>query len=141
MFAYPALFEASDGGGFVVSFRDIPEALTQGDSLEDAKAEAVAALETAMEFYLEDERAVPVPSKPQKGEVIVALPVETAAKVALLNAMVQKRMRPVDLARAMNVRPQEVTRIMDAQHATRMSTMEKALKAVGLRVELMVVAA
>lgn len=40
-------------GGFVVTFHDIPEAITQGETVEEA-------LETAMEFYFEDKRAVPV---------------------------------------------------------------------------------
>ena len=38
---YPAVFEADiDDGGYVVKFRDIPEAITQGD--DDAEAMAMA---------------------------------------------------------------------------------------------------
>ena len=34
-FAYPVSLAAEDGG-YVITCRDIPEAVTQGDSLEDA---------------------------------------------------------------------------------------------------------
>ena len=46
---YPAKFDPDDGG-FVVSFRDIPEALTQGDTIEEAREAARDALLTAMDF-------------------------------------------------------------------------------------------
>ena len=39
-----------EDGGFVVTFPDIPEAITQGDSIEEALAMALEALETALEF-------------------------------------------------------------------------------------------
>lgn len=65
---YPAILEP-DGGGFMVSFPDIPEALTQGETLEEAREMAADALATAMEFYAEDGRPVPPP-----GSVAFVLP-------------------------------------------------------------------
>ena len=38
---YPAQFEAVPEGGFVVTFRDIPEAITQGDTEKEAMEMAV----------------------------------------------------------------------------------------------------
>lgn len=74
-------------GGFVVTFHDIPEAITQGESVEEALATAQEALETAMEFYFEDKRAVPVPSQPKRGQHVVELPASLSAKILLLNEM------------------------------------------------------
>lgn len=34
-YAYTAIFEP-EGGGFVVSFPDLPDCITEGDSIEDA---------------------------------------------------------------------------------------------------------
>lgn len=42
-----------------VRFPDLPEALTQGETLEQAIAMAADALVTAPDFYLEDGRPVP----------------------------------------------------------------------------------
>ncbi len=75
-------------GGYVITFRDIPEAITQGETPEEALHMAREALETAMEFYFEDKRAVPVPSKPKRGQPVVELPASLSAKVLLLNEMV-----------------------------------------------------
>ena len=64
---YPVLITHEDNG-YTVTFRDIPEALTCGDSLEDARAMAVDALISGLDFYFEDRRPGPSPSKKLKGE-------------------------------------------------------------------------
>lgn len=61
MLAYPVMLEAQPEGGFVVTFPDIPEAITQGDDEEDALFHAVDALETALSFYVDDRKPLPVP--------------------------------------------------------------------------------
>lgn len=137
MLTYPAKFEP-DSGGFVVTFRDVPEAITQADTIEEARQAAVDALVTAMDFYFEESRAVPVPSKARKGEELVELPLSVAGKVLLLNELVTQKVRHGELAKRMKVRPQEVTRIMDLKHATKIDTLAQAFSAVGRRLELQV---
>jgi antitoxin HicB len=70
---YPARFEPAEEGGFVVTFRDIPEAITQGDNKEEAIDMARDALRVAVELYLEDKRAIPLPSAVEPGEELVEL--------------------------------------------------------------------
>lgn len=53
MLSYPARI-ARDGEGFVVSFPDIPEALTGAPTREEAIVLAADALTAAMDFYFED---------------------------------------------------------------------------------------
>lgn len=137
---YPARFEKEAGGGYSVTFRDIPEAITQGDNLDEAREAAVDALVTAMDFYFEDQRSVPAPSQAEAGEELVELPLSVAAKVLLLNELLASKTRPADLARAMKVQPQEVSRILDLQHATKIDTLQRAFAAVGKHLELHVAA-
>lgn len=85
---YPAMFAPDEDGGFVVTFRDIPEAITQGDDFEEAMMMAKDALLTAMEFYFDDKRTVPAASAPAAGEHLVSLPSSVAVKVLLLNEMI-----------------------------------------------------
>lgn len=132
---YPATL-TPDEGGFVVSFRDIPEANSQGDDEADALAMAKDALVTAMDFYFEDRRQVPAPSPAKKGEHLVALPVSVSAKILLLNAMVERNMRPADLARLMGIKPQEVTRILDLSHNTKIDTVADAMAALGCELDV-----
>lgn len=138
MLRYPALFEP-DGDGFCVSFRDIPEALTSGETMEQARFMAADALLTAMDFYFEDKRPVPAPSKAKKGEELVSLPASASAKVLLLNEMILQKVTPAELARRLNTRPQEVNRIVDIGHSTKIDTIAAALEALGKHLEIAVV--
>lgn len=138
MLSYPARV-ARDGDGFMVSFPDIPEALTGAPSREEALQMAADALVTAMDFYFEDRRPVPVPSEPKRGQVLIDLPPSVGAKVLLLNEMLQQGTRPADLARLMKVRPQEVNRLTTLRHPTKIDTVAQALKVLGKRLELTLV--
>ncbi len=125
-------------GGFVATFQDIPEAITQGETVEEALAMAQEALETAMEFYFEDKRAIPVPSKPKRGQHVIDLPASLSAKVLLLNEMVTQKIRPAELARRLNTTPQEVNRLTNLRHTTRIDGIAAALQAMGRQLEISV---
>jgi antitoxin HicB len=138
MLRYPAKFKPAKEGGFVVTFRDIPEAITQGESVDDAMIQARDALETALDFYFDDRRVVPAPSKARRGERLIELPASLAAKALLLNEMVRQRVRPADLARRLHTTPQEITRLTDVRHRTRIDSIAAALQALGKQLELRV---
>lgn len=132
---YPVKLE-KDGTGYFVSFPDIPEALTQGDSKEEALAMALDALVTAFEFYLEDDQAVPPP-----GEItceFVEVPASVVAKLLLLNAYLESGLTKVELASRMGITKQEITRVFNLKHATKIDTIQKALSALGKRLELLI---
>jgi len=67
------------GSGYVVTFPDIPEAITRGKP-EDSLQHAQDALESAMEFYFEERRRVPALPNPSQQHV-VELPASLTAKV------------------------------------------------------------
>ena len=105
MVTYPVtLTPDAQDGGFVVTFVDIPEAITQGDTEAQALAAAKDALESALDFYFEDKRAVPPPSKAKRGQHVVELAASLSAKVLLLNEMVTQNVRPAELARRLNTK-------------------------------------
>jgi len=135
---YPATFAPTKAGGYVVTFRDIPEAITQGDNEAEALDMAADALLTAMDFYFEDRRPVPMPSVAVEGELLVDLPPSASAKVLLLNEMLTQKVRPADLARLMSITRQEVNRIIDLEHATKIDTLATAFKALGRELDLIV---
>lgn len=130
---YPVNLEP-DTGGYVVSFPDIPEALTQGDDREEALSMARDALVTAFDFYFEDGRPVPVPG-PVTGDY-VDVPASVAAKVLLLNAFLASGLTQVELAARMGIKKQEVTRLFNLHHSTKIDTIQKALAVLGKTLEL-----
>ena len=81
MLGYPVTL-SKQKSGYTATFRDIPEALTAGRTRAAALDMAADALATAMEFYLEDRRPVPPPSKPRRGEDVVELPSSARASCA-----------------------------------------------------------
>jgi antitoxin HicB len=130
---YPVRLKAAEEGGYVVTFPDIPEAITQGEDVEDALLHAADALESALDFYFEDRRPVPAPSKPKRGQRVVELPASVSAKVLLLNEMLRQKVRPAELARRIGTTPQEVNRLTNIHHRTRIDGIDKALRALGKR--------
>lgn len=95
------------------------------------------ALVTAFDFYFDDRREIPAPSK--DGEEFIEVPASVAAKVLLLNALVQQGVTNADLARLIGTRPQEVTRIVSLSHSTKIDTIQLALNALGRRLELVAI--
>ena len=57
---YPAKFiQDRKSGGFAVTLPDVPEAITEGDTLQEAALMAEEALELALTFYTENSRDLP----------------------------------------------------------------------------------
>jgi antitoxin HicB len=135
MRGYPVNLRRSEGF-LVVSFPDIPEAHTQGVDRAEALAMAKEALELSMEFYFDDMRPVPMPSKPKRGQAVVDLSPSVAAKVLLLNEMLRQKVRPIDLARRLGTTKQEVNRLTNLRHPTKIDRIDAALRALGKRLYL-----
>ena len=135
MRAYPVTL-TQDGKFVKVNFPDIPEALTQGKDREEALVMAKEALELAMEFYFEDRRPVPEPSKAKRGQAVIELSASLSAKVLLLNEMLSQKVRPVELARRLRTTPQEVNRLTNIRHTSRIDGIAIALKALGKTMEI-----
>jgi antitoxin HicB len=134
---YPANFEwDEEGKAYCVTFRDIPEAITQGDTEEEALFMAADVLLSAMDFYFEDRRLVPPPSPARKDERLIELPASVWAKVLLLNEMVAHSVSNSELARRLHTRSQEVQRIVNLAHATKIDTLSRAFSALGKQLEI-----
>lgn len=137
---YPAQFTPADRAdlGYVVTFRDIPEAITQGATESEAMEMAEDVLLSAMDFYFDDKRPVPMPSAPEPGEKMVDLPPSASAKVLLLNEMLAQKVTASELARRLGTSPQDVQRLTNLSHATKIDTLAKALRALGKRLDVFV---
>ena len=133
MRAYPAALIADPEGGFTVTFRDVPEAITEGDTREDALLRAEDALESALAMYIAAKESLPAPSKPTAGEALVPLSALGMAKTALYEAMREQGVGRAELARRMRWHLPQIHRVLDLRHASRMEQVEAALAALGLR--------
>ena len=138
-FNYPARFKQDKkDGGFIITFRDIPEAITQAENLDDCFLEAADCLEEAIAARIDDGLDIPRPTRPRGNERIVSVPAQTAIKAALYLAMREENVNKSELARRLQVDVREVRRMLNPHHGTKLPAMEQALAALGKQVELRV---
>jgi len=132
MRAYPATLMPDPDGGFTVAFRDVPEAITEGDSREEALLRAEDALESALAMYVTAKEPLPAASAAQPGEAMVPLSALGMAKAALYEAMREEGVGRAELARRLRWHLPQVARVLDLRHASKMEQVEAALAALGL---------
>ncbi len=139
-FTYPVTLTQDEiDGGFTITFRDVPEAITQGDSLEECLMEASDCLEEAIAGRISEGMDLPTPSKARKDEEQVPVPLQTAMKAAIYLSMREAGITKVELARQLHVNEKEVRRILDPHHRTKLPAMERTLSALGKHAELRIV--
>lgn len=133
-FAYPAKFERGDKPGvIVITFRDLSEAITQGNGEKDALWQAADCLEEVIAGRIADGREIPEPSKASRGERLIAVPAPMAAKAALHLAMRGAGITNVELARKLGCDEKEVRRMLDPRHPTKLPRIKEALDLLGKR--------
>src|SRR4029077_15961461 len=99
MRAYPATLTPDPDSGFTVTFRDVPEAISEGDTREEALLGAEDALESALAMYIAAKEPLPIPSAPDTSEEMVPLSALGMAKTALYEAMREQGVGRAELAR------------------------------------------
>jgi len=131
-FVYPAILTPDEhDGGFVVTFPDVPEAITQGEDVADALQQAADCLEEAMAGRIRRHARLPEASPVGSDHYPIPLPAQTAAKAALYLAMCQAGITQVALAARLHCDEKEVRRLLDPRHASKMARLEAALAALG----------
>lgn len=117
---WPVDLEWQDDGSVLVSFPDIPEALTEGETEAEALALAQDCLITALGGYVGDRRDIPLPS-PARGGATIALPALAAAKIALYGAMRAQGVGNTALAGRLGLSEGAVRRLIDLDHPRRLA--------------------
>ena len=132
-YAYPCILtpDEEEGEGFIVMFPDVPEAITGGKTQDDALVMAQDGLAVALGMYVKGREEVPVPSTVAPGQVLVAVPPIVAAKLALYSAMRSQGITNVALAARMGLSEGAIRRLVNPDHRSHISQVEKALQCVG----------
>lgn len=137
MFDYPVTL-TPDGGTVMVSFADVPEALTFGADADEALLHAVDALETALSVYVDARLPLPTPSAPAAGQLAVRPSALECAKLGVYQAMTEQGIKKAELARRLGWHMPQVDRLFDLQHASRFDQIESAARALGRQIEVRV---
>ena len=129
---YYAKMVSEPDGRVNVTFPDVPEAITYGETLGEALMHARDALETALEIY--EEEGIEFPEAKYRSKYPVHPRMLVAAKLELVRAMKAERMTKYKLGKLLKLHPPQVDRLVSIKHRTRMEDVERALAAVGRKV-------
>ena len=141
IYAYPCNLTPDEDGALVVTFPDVPEAITGGENRSQALEMAEDALATALAAYVHEKWEIPVPSVLVEGQDLVAVPTVVAAKLALYSAMRAQHVTKVELADRLGVSESAVRKLANPDHRSHITRVQKALRAVGRNLVIEVVAA
>ena len=135
-FEYPVLLTPVEEGGFVVTCRDLPEVITQGENEQDALRQASDAMEEAFAVRINDCLDFPQPSRRRRNELLVSPPAGMVAKAALYVAMREANVTKIDLAKRLGIDEREVRRLLDPHHGSRLPRIEAAIDSLGMRLRI-----
>ena len=116
---------------YVVTFPDVPEAITGGWSWDEAVEMAEDCLGVALSFYTDDDEEIPTPSLPTEGQVMIPVPPLVAAKLTIYSAMREEGITKETLGQKLGLGDEAVRRLLDPNARTHFTQVERALKAVG----------
>lgn len=137
MFDFPVTLTPDDGT-VLVTFADVPEAITFGADEGEALLNAVDALETGLSFYVDARKPLPKPGKPKRGQKTVRPSALERAKLGVYKAMTEQGVKKAELARRLGWHMPQVDRLFDLRHASRMDQIEAAAAALGRHIEITV---
>lgn len=134
-YVYPLNFEPDDNGTLLLTSEDFPELTTLGEDERDALIHAADALAVMAAQYMR--RGLKIPSgSPARGRPTVALPALVALKVSLYESMREAGVSRSELARMLAIDPRQVRRMLDPLTSSRVEELERALAALGKRLEI-----
>lgn len=129
---YAALFAPQRGGGFTVTFPDIPEAITEGDDEDSALFNAQEVLTLSLEQRMMDREEIPAPKKVRHG-VWIEPAASIQAALLVRNAREEQGKSMADLARALHTSWPAVQRLERPRGNPTLRQLERAASALGKR--------
>ncbi|MXZ63276.1 MAG: hypothetical protein F4Y98_06710 [Chloroflexi bacterium] len=116
---------------YAVTFPDVYGANTGGWSWDEAMEIAEDCLRVALGMYVKAREDIPEPAPPAEDQVLVSVSPIVAAKLALYTAMREQDVTNVALARRLGLQENAVRRLVDPDHRSHITSVEKALKELG----------
>lgn len=127
-FAFPITLETQQNGWILVSCPDVPEALTEGETKQEALEEAQDCLIGALGGYIVRRWPIPIPSTAES-DAIAELPEDVTLKLSLYTQMLQRDISPAMLAERVGKTEAWVGQLLDLDEPTSPIHLGEAIKA------------
>jgi antitoxin HicB len=126
-FGYRYTLERQENGWWVVRFPRIPEALTEGETEQEARANALDCVIAALEGYMKAGKSMPREGAGHSGPDRAVLPSLVTAKLAVYETMRSRGWSKVRLAKELGMSENSVRRLLDLRHSSHMWIIDDAL--------------
>jgi antitoxin HicB len=126
-FGYRYTLERQKNGWWLVRFPAIPEALTGGETQEEARASALDCVIAALEGYMKAGKPLPREGARHSEPNRAVLPSLVTAKLAVYETMRARGWSKVKLAKELGVPENSVRRLLDLNHSSQMWIIDEAL--------------
>jgi antitoxin HicB len=122
-------------GGYVVTFPNLPEAITQGENIEDCLKEAIDCLEEAIALRIDEQLDIPFPSE-NPSDYWVDLPLQMSLKALLYLSIKESGISYQNLAQSMNIQEKEICENLRPNVPTSLEMLEKILSILGKKLQV-----
>ncbi len=126
-FGYRYVLERQENGWWLVRFPGIPEALTEGETEQEARAAAIDCVIAALEGYIKAGRPLPKKGAVHSGPNRAVLPSLVTAKLAVYETMRARRWSKLRLAKELGAPENSVRRLLDLRHSSHMWVIDEAM--------------
>jgi len=126
-FGYRYTLERQENGWWLVRFPGIPEALTEGETEAEARANTVDCVVAALEGYMKAGKPLPRRGAGHSGPNRAVLPSLVTAKLAVYETMRARGWSKLKLAKQLGMPENSVRRLLDLRHSSHMWVIDAAL--------------
>ncbi len=139
-YTYPAKIERDEDGAYIVTFPDFSYGATDGATETEALVDAVDLLRELLVGTIRDGEDIPRPSA-ARGRPMVTAHASIAAKAAFYQVVKESDLSVRATARRLNLAENEVRRMLNPAHVTKIDRLETALASFGQFLEVSVLEA
>jgi antitoxin HicB len=126
-FGYRYTLERQENGWWLVRFPGVPEALTEGKTQDEARANAVDCVVAALEGYMKAGKPLPRRGAGHAGRDRAVLPSLVTAKLAVYETMRRHGWSKLRLAKELGMPENSVRRLLNLRHSSHMWIVDEAL--------------
>jgi antitoxin HicB len=127
---YPAVLQKDDNDTWLVTFPDFDDAVTFGETPDEALVHAMDALEIVIISRMRYKLDLPMPS-PARGRPLVAIPPLVAAKALLYKGLREQKVSISELACRLGCEYPVTHRLLDVSRKTQVDQIARALQVLG----------
>ncbi|MBF2057419.1 MAG: type II toxin-antitoxin system HicB family antitoxin [Cyanobacterium sp. T60_A2020_053] len=130
-FNFPVNFTPEEEGGFVITFPDFPEAISQGETVTECLMEAKDCLDEALALRIDEKLEIPLPSNDRDFKYKVSPSLEMIFKVLMYLSIKESNLSVQELADQLNLDKTSLDNLINPRQNIQLSLFERIFHFLG----------